>query len=37
MLEKLIKNNIEQAEKSLTDFRPWGSFEILSKGKRIFK
>ena len=30
-MEKLIENNIEQAEKSLTDFRPC-SFEILSKG-----
>tara|TARA_B100000902_G_scaffold374662_1_gene403849 strand:+ start:455 stop:1900 length:1446 start_codon:yes stop_codon:yes gene_type:complete len=35
VVEKLIEKNIEQAEKSLTDFRPWGSFEILSKGKNF--
>ncbi len=35
VVEKLIENKIEQAEKSLTDFRPWGSFEILSRGKNF--
>ncbi len=28
----LIEKNIEQVEKSLNDYRPWGNFEVLSKG-----
>ncbi len=34
-VDLLIKNKVEQAKESLNDFRPWGKFEILSKGKNF--
>ncbi len=35
IVEKLIENKIEQADKSFKDYRPWGSFEIVSKEKNF--
>ncbi len=35
VVEILIEKNIEKVEKSLNDYRPWGDFEILSKGKNF--
>ncbi len=34
-VDLLIKNEVEQAKESLNDFRPWGKFEILSKGNNF--
>ncbi len=35
VVNKLIENKIEQAKKSLYEYRPWGTFEILSSGKNF--
>ena len=34
-IEKLRDKKIEQADSFLNDFRPWGNFEIISKGKNF--
>ena len=34
-VEKLRDKKIEQADSFLNDFRPWGNFEIISKGKNF--
>ena len=35
VVKKLIEDNVEQANKSPEDFRPWGKFEVLSRGKNF--
>ena len=35
VVQKLIEDNVEQANKSLEDFRPWGKFEVLSRDKNF--